>query len=54
MSEIGVDMYFDLYGDEVLLYNFVVGSEGNFSYNDIIKMFENMFKDVLLNVMLEF
>jgi len=34
MSEIGVDMYLDLHGDEALPYNFVAGSEGNPSYND--------------------
>lgn len=37
-------MYFDLYGDEVLLYNFVVGMEGNLSYNFEIEVLENIFK----------
>ena len=46
MSEIGVDMYLDLHGDEALPYNFVAGSEGNPSYNDI-KMFENTFRALL-------
>ena len=44
MSEIGVDMYLDLHGDEALPYNFVAGSEGNPSYNDTIKMLEKSFK----------
>lgn len=54
MYEVGVDMYLDLYGDEVLLYNFVVGSEGILVYNDKFKVLENQFKDVLLMVMFEF
>ena len=54
MSEIGVDMYLDLHGDEALPYNFVAGSEGNPSYNDTIKMLENTFKDALLNATPEF
>ena len=54
MSQIGVDMYLDLHGDEALPYNFVAGTEGNPSYNAEIEALENTFKQALLNATPEF
>ncbi|WP_278386005.1 M14 family metallopeptidase [Alteromonas mediterranea] len=54
MSQIGVDMYLDLHGDEALPYNFVAGTEGNPSYNSEIEALENTFKQALLNATPEF
>ena len=44
MLEIGVDLCLDVHGDEVLPYNFVVGSEGNPGYTERIAELEDAFK----------
>lgn len=54
MCEMGFDMYLDIYGDEVIFYNFVVGSEGILGYDDCLKELEDSFKVVFLIVMFEF
>lgn len=54
MSEIGVDMYLDLHGDEALPYNFVAGSEGIPAYNERLKHLEDTFKQALLTATPEF
>lgn len=54
MQETGVDMFFDVHGDEALPYNFVAGGEGNPNYSEHVKMLENLFKDTLLTVTPEF
>jgi murein tripeptide amidase MpaA len=44
MREVGVDLNLDAHGDEVLPYNFCVGSEGNPGYTPRIAALENAFK----------
>lgn len=44
MLQTGVDLCLDVHGDEVLPYNFVVGSEGNPGYNERIAAQEDVFK----------
>lgn len=43
MAETGVDMFFDIHGDENLPYNFVARNEGIPSYNEKIKNLEEQF-----------
>ncbi|MDT0594042.1 M14 family metallopeptidase [Glaciecola petra] len=54
MQETGVDMFFDIHGDEALPYNFVAGGEGNPNYSEQIKELEDLFKETLLTVTPEF
>ena len=44
MLEVGVDLNLDAHGDEVLPYNFCVGSEGNPSYTPRLAALEQRFK----------
>jgi murein tripeptide amidase MpaA len=44
MLDVGVDLNLDAHGDEVLPYNFCVGSEGNPGYTPRIEALENSFK----------
>ena len=44
MLDVGVDLNLDAHGDEVLPYNFCVGSEGNPGYTPRIEALENAFK----------
>ena len=44
MLDIGVDLSLDVHGDEVLPYNFVVGSEGVPSYSPRVAELEDQFK----------
>ena len=48
MIETGVDLNLDAHGDEVLPYNFCVGSEGNPGYTSRIEALENSFKSAWL------
>ena len=48
MIETGVDLNLDAHGDEVLPYNFCVGSEGNPAYTPRIEALENSFKSAWL------
>ena len=48
MLETGVDLCLDVHGDEVLPYNFVVGSEGVQAYSPRIADAENAFKSAWL------
>ncbi|MCO7222990.1 M14-type cytosolic carboxypeptidase [Pleionea sp. CnH1-48] len=43
MEKLGVDMFFDVHGDEGLPYNFVAGSEGIPSYNESLATAEKNF-----------
>jgi murein tripeptide amidase MpaA len=54
MQKTGVDMFFDVHGDEALPYNFVAGSEGNPSYNSRIALLGTEFKQALMLVTPEF
>ncbi|MBU3023048.1 M14-type cytosolic carboxypeptidase [Aestuariibacter sp. A3R04] len=54
MSDIGVDMYLDIHGDEALPYNFVAGSEGIPGYSPRLKQLEDTFKAALLAATPEF
>lgn len=45
MTDVGVDMFLDIHGDEALPYNFVAGCEGNPSYSPRIADLETTFKD---------
>ena len=44
MLQTGVDLCLDVHGDEVLPYNFVVGSEGNPGYTERVAVQEDAFK----------
>lgn len=54
MHNLGVDLYLDIHGDEVIPYNFLAGNEGNPSYDEKIMTLEKKFKNLLLNVSSEF
>lgn len=47
MKETGVDLFYDVHGDEALPYVFLSGSEGTPSYNDHLATLRNKFSDVL-------
>jgi murein tripeptide amidase MpaA len=54
MDKTGVDLFLDIHGDENLPYNFVAGSEGNSTYNEHIKVQEEIFKNSFLDATDEF
>ncbi len=54
MLEVGVDLNLDAHGDEVLPYNFCVGSEGNPGYTPRIAALENCFKSAWLSTCPDF
>ena len=47
MEETGVDLFYDVHGDEVLPYVFLAGSQGTPSYNDRLARLRDKFSDVL-------
>ncbi|MFC3120490.1 M14 family metallopeptidase [Agaribacter flavus] len=47
MTDVGVDLFLDIHGDEALPYNFVAGTEGNPSYSERIAKLEERFKCAL-------
>ena len=47
MEEIGVDLFYDVHGDEALPYVFLAGSQGTPSYNDHLAGLRDKFSDVL-------
>ncbi len=47
MEETGVDLFYDVHGDEALPYVFLAGSQGTPSYNDRLARLRNRFSDVL-------
>lgn len=47
MEETGVDLFYDVHGDEALPYVFLAGSQGTPSYNDRLAHLRDKFSDVL-------
>ena len=47
MGETGVDLFYDVHGDEALPYVFLAGSQGTPSYNDRLARLRDKFSDVL-------
>ncbi|WP_296244321.1 MULTISPECIES: M14-type cytosolic carboxypeptidase [unclassified Psychrobacter] len=47
MEETGVDLFYDVHGDEALPYVFLAGSQGTPSYNDRLARLRDKFSDVL-------
>ena len=47
MEETGVDLFYDVHGDEALPYVFLAGSQGTPSYNDRLARLRARFSDVL-------
>jgi len=47
MEETGVDLFYDVHGDEALPYVFLAGSQGTPSYNDRIAHLRDKFSEVL-------
>ncbi len=47
MEETGVDLFYDVHGDEALPYVFLAGSQGTPSYNDRLAGLRDKFSDVL-------
>ena len=47
MEEAGVDLFYDVHGDEALPYVFLAGSQGTPSYNDRLARLRARFSDVL-------
>ena len=47
MEETGVDLFYDVHGDEALPYVFLAGSQGTPSYNDRLAVLRDKFSDVL-------
>lgn len=47
MEETGVDLFYDVHGDEALPYVFLAGSQGTPSYNDRLANLRNRFSEVL-------
>ncbi|CAM3494135.1 hypothetical protein GCM10016272_09500 [Psychrobacter glaciei] len=47
MKETGVDLFYDVHGDEALPYVFLAGSQGTPSYSDRLAQLRNRFSDVL-------
>lgn len=47
MEETGVDLFYDVHGDEALPYVFLAGSQGAPSYNDRLARLRDKFSDVL-------
>ena len=47
MEETGVDLFYDVHGDEALPYVFLAGSQGTPSYNDRLANLRDRFSDVL-------
>ncbi|WP_201609944.1 M14-type cytosolic carboxypeptidase [Psychrobacter immobilis] len=47
MEETGVDLFYDMHGDEALPYVFLAGSQGTPSYNDRLAGLRDKFSDVL-------
>ncbi|WP_350557489.1 M14-type cytosolic carboxypeptidase [Psychrobacter sp. CAL346-MNA-CIBAN-0220] len=47
MKETGVDLFYDVHGDEALPFVFLAGSEGTPSYNDRLARLRDRFSDVL-------
>ncbi|MBH0085939.1 hypothetical protein I6E84_06875 [Psychrobacter sp. SCQQ22] len=47
MKETGVDLFYDVHGDEALPYVFLAGSQGTPSYNDRLATLRDRFSDVL-------
>ncbi|MDN3398897.1 M14-type cytosolic carboxypeptidase [Psychrobacter sp. APC 3426] len=47
MEETGVDLFYDVHGDEALPYVFLAGSQGTPSYNDRLASLRERFSDVL-------
>ena len=54
MLQTGVDLSLDVHGDEILPYNFVVGSEGTPAYSPRIAELEDAFKAAWLSVSPDF
>lgn len=48
MEETGVDLFYDVHGDEALPYVFLAGSQGTPSYNDRLARLRDRFSDVLI------
>lgn len=47
MEETGVDLFYDVHGDEALPYVFLAGSQGTASYNDRLAHLRDKFSEVL-------
>ncbi len=47
MQKTGVDLFYDVHGDETLPFVFLAGSEGTPSYNDRLEHLRNRFSEVL-------
>ena len=47
MEATGVDLFYDVHGDEALPYVFLAGSQGTPSYNDRLARLRDKFSDVL-------
>lgn len=50
----GGDLFLDVHGDETIPYNFVVGCEGNPSYNQYHAMLEKTFKEAYMHASADF
>ena len=48
MDETGVDLFYDVHGDEALPYVFLAGSQGTPSYSDRLANLREKFSDALL------
>lgn len=54
MTDIGVDMYLDVHGDENIPYNFIAGAEGIPSYDARLKALEASFRSAYVRATAEF
>ncbi|WP_296237055.1 M14 family metallopeptidase [Psychrobacter sp. UBA5136] len=54
MEETGVDLFYDVHGDEALPYVFLAGSQGTPSYNDRLARLRDKFSDALKLVSADF
>ena len=50
MHETGVDIFFDIHGDEAIPHNFLAGSEGVSNYDDAAALREKTFKQIFESV----
>jgi murein tripeptide amidase MpaA len=48
IQQTGIDLFFDIHGDEAIPYNFVAGCEGNPNYSDRLKDLEDTFKSAFM------